>query len=979
MRIELEARGRDAACWALVRLFGNNQDNIRERLTSPGVARVVIAAISDRKASAKVHEAGLVLLRLLVLDATKNLGKATAGWLNALVRQATSHVITLLIAAGTKPDAVRAQAADCIASLYCTNSARRRVALGAPADANEEDDSQARGDATVRRALPQVELLPGEHYHLVYGTTREYNARRNAISSADNSNSVIHEPDENNHIRFDIAEVSGGIKTPSKRIYVMDAAECASITAREAGISEDNDDARMIRKRRDPRIVRQVFLSSDFELSWESRDQATGRIDRLIGKQHRKNHREKIPERYEKIDCADIIDCHAIIPELLTAKGLPQNRRELDSCFVLRMPRGRTYILAAVREQQMENVRGLGRAEIARDLRTHWIRTLLQARSSAVRIRNNLMMEHSSALTPSPQKSVAQHMTNKVSKMWKAMAKISNKDNDDDDSTTRLSPSKIKQKRMNSITPRVWEDLVSAWTETPERYGSHPDVLRVLLEMAALQSPLASHAVAALLNLCLHPRVTRYIRDRYQRFIVDIVCSVNMASTARDIQTEKAKFEFLFVLNQLDLIEKNLFRLTTKVRKEIQQQIVRWRRYLGHTPCRRVIDMYDDRETLRKLQQVFADIDTDVAGKISYTDVQNFFRDILRIPLSEEQLLSYESESEEQNNMINLDEFLVLIKNTCNMKTLQARLGISSGGESMAAVAAGAVANYVSNTFGLNSTNKQKEQHASIPNALEEFREQKQYDEECRFDIQIRQHQAKSIHYRLDRKFKLNRWHLATQEAFDKVKHASLVGRVTLDGAYRLLKSEPSLLEALGFVYKDPAIHLETTESHRKAGRRLKVLYESSLERAANYDILCACAEELELDIRTELDYPAFENAIWQISSSFRSTENLLEAERQRRQQVLDNGGANQNKKFNDFFTFSSSSTRPILKDNPVVKSILSVVGFDMESFDTGTPEQYENKNRHKVDNIHEDIAFTKSTRGRDLRLHRDGSLYIFS
>ncbi|KAK7254591.1 hypothetical protein SO694_00010165 [Aureococcus anophagefferens] len=186
---------------------------------------------------------------------------------------------------------------------------------------------------------------------------------------------------------------------------------------------------------------------------------------------------------------------------------------------------------------------------------------------------------------------------------------------------------------------------------------------------------LVAHGCAAMLNLISEPGVNARVRAKYQDEIrkVPETLSQGIASSSKDLIMKK--LEILFMLKELDLVEANLFRLDKKMRTPRYKSVVLyWRKHLGYSALSSATEGFD-KQTLRRLQETFAEIDEDGSGYLSPEELAALFK--LRMPMSQSKLEDIVDEVDiDGNGLIDFEEFLLVVKNMKNMKSVQSKLGV---------------------------------------------------------------------------------------------------------------------------------------------------------------------------------------------------------------------------------------------------------------------------------------------------------------
>ena len=84
--------------------------------------------------------------------------------------------------------------------------------------------------------------------------------------------------------------------------------------------------------------------------------------------------------------------------------------------------------------------------------------------------------------------------------------------------------------------------------------------------------------------------------------------STGVASRSKVLVTKK--LELLVLLNQLEIVERNVWRVARPLRLKFQSIILNWRKHLGYSALSSATAGFD-KETLLKLQELFAELDAD--------------------------------------------------------------------------------------------------------------------------------------------------------------------------------------------------------------------------------------------------------------------------------------------------------------------------------------------------------------------------------
>ena len=196
----------------------------------------------------------------------------------------------------------------------------------------------------------------------------------------------------------------------------------------------------------------------------------------------------------------------------------------------------------------------------------------------------------------------------------------------------------------NEMNPRRWEALVeracgghdddmlhemalaeqkglekpSPYRNAPTRRRKHPDVLKELWSMALHPTSvsLVQRGCLALLSLCSEPGVNAHVREHWKKELEQLPESLSTGVASRSKVLVTKKLELLVLLNQLEIVEKNVWRVARPLRLKFQAIILNWRKHLGYSALSSATAGFD-KETLLKLQELFAELDADGADSAS--------------------------------------------------------------------------------------------------------------------------------------------------------------------------------------------------------------------------------------------------------------------------------------------------------------------------------------------------------------------------
>ncbi|KAJ8603519.1 hypothetical protein CTAYLR_005143 [Chrysophaeum taylorii] len=829
---EMTVKSRQGALWTLARLACHppcieilSQNYLKE------LSDIVLAGLDVGEAyvSKSPCESSLVLLKQFVSAAATS--DENLAWGRELAVSAAPFVVSLLSSADNS-EAVRAAAATCAAEIYATNAERRLVALGGSGDDVDVDDKGSRikkkkdGGFKMKTDCDDesrdVHLEPGEYVHLVYGTRPpKQNSTSKNMKKQGRRGAIL--------LTGSIVGTKKSTPTAStapapQLVVVFDASERAVLNSSNTPSNS--------------RVPRAVTLE-DGVLRWQPREEATGEVARVKRSSFNQTTANEVPvSRGGELDCVDIADCAPATADVLVTGGVPDTADiDVETCFVART-NARAVFFSALAPAKIKR----NRLQVSRELRGAWISALLAARDEAIRAKGLKKRRRAAKINGAASKK-------------------------GEGEGERSSRSSATERMKDEINPRKWEDAVMAHAaeSSRERHPDHPDAIGELFKMAThptTSATLSERGLAALLNLCSEPRVNRYVRDAYVDDLLAIPTTVSTGPSARDEAVSAKKFELLVLLNQIDVVEENLFRLRdAQARRAFRKVVLSWRRYLGYKALSDIKDLFDSR-TLRELQDAFAEIDQDGSGYISVDELGEFFRR-LSMPLTKKQIAEIVEEVDvDGNGAIDFEEFLLVVKTLESTRKIQSRLGVALSKASTL----GIVTNFLKDTTGRSSAPQLREAFAST-------RATKQRSNDAARDDETRDRYEMSDRYDIRRQEMRRRWDRCAQTTFAAAKRASVLGQVSLDGVFRALAEEPQLVEGLGFVYKDRRVFVNETGHDRKLARRLAAAYEQALERAGHYDVLCRCADDAQLNIRGDLDYAEFETALWRVVREFRRAE----------------------------------------------------------------------------------------------------------
>ncbi|KAH8067280.1 hypothetical protein JL721_7688 [Aureococcus anophagefferens] len=433
---------------------------------------------------------------------------------------------------------------------------------------------------------------------------------------------------------------------------------------------------------------------------WETRDKASGHAAVAVCNAHNKyeqdfaalqadparlqeaknkakKHNKQLNPFKKRMPDPTITGCHTATVELLALTGVPETA-EVNAlgCFVVRTTE--TAILCECVPDRPKfgppPVTVEGKRKLAEETCMEWIVHLLGLLEDEM---NDLGLEFDIA-----QYDAGAANRRREAKEKKAKAKH-----------RKEGQVEVLVKDPTAPTPMKWEDFVRRAAPegepdatgrpgppaVPLLRGRHPNVLAELWTMVLHRSSLAlvAHGCAAMLNLISEPGVNAHVRAKYQDEIrkVPETLSQGIASSSKDLIMKK--LEILFMLKELDLVEANLFRLDKKMRTRYKSVVLYWRKHLGYSALSSATEGFD-KQTLRRLQETFAEIDEDGSGYLSPEELAALFKKKLRMPMSQSKLEDIVDEVDiDGNGLIDFEEFLLVVKNMKNMKSVQSKLGVA--------------------------------------------------------------------------------------------------------------------------------------------------------------------------------------------------------------------------------------------------------------------------------------------------------------
>ncbi|KAK7234865.1 hypothetical protein SO694_0029005 [Aureococcus anophagefferens] len=661
-----------------------------------------------------------------------------------------------------------------------------------------------------------------------------------------------------------------------------------------------------------------------------------------------------VPESYRSLFCGQITGCHTATVELLALTGVPETA-EVNAlgCFVVRTTE--TAILCECVPDRPKfgppPVTVEGKRKLAEETCMEWIVHLLglledemndlglefdiaqydagaanrvMQRERSARARSGKRIHASRALrkiiarpkisrnewnaaeigafrTLFPPRYDARAAAAKEAKEKKAKAKH-----------RKEGQVEVLVKDPTAPTPMKWEDFVRRAAPegepdatgrpgppaVPLLRGRHPNVLAELWTMVLHRSSLAlvAHGCAAMLNLISEPGVNAHVRAKYQDEIrkVPETLSQGIASSSKDLIMKK--LEILFMLKELDLVEANLFRLDKKMRTRYKSVVLYWRKHLGYSALSSATEGFD-KQTLRRLQETFAEIDEDGSGYLSPEELAALFKK-LRMPMSQSKLEDIVDEVDiDGNGLIDFEEFLLVVKNMKNMKSVQSKLGVALAKGANSGVLGNFVGDATAGIFsgseglgGMFGPNRK----VKLKKAIADNRREKLTDEIKEVDKDVLEYQHNHKEFFMKRYQIKGDWVLVA-----KLVYAAALdwgdGVVSAEPLIQTLVNNPQWVEQLGFAKKRRGMAMDKhAQAKYQDTLRLASTYQTLSEQAAAAGIARRGgggdddASDGGDDDDEHWDYQTFEDNVVKLIRAFRRSEQQAREDKLKREENME-------------------------------------------------------------------------------------------
>jgi len=910
------AHAQIGSLWTLARIATHPQHI--DALRDDRIRKAVLRAL-EASANPIATEAALMLLRKLGHVTPHGEGDP---WAQKLALDAAP--LAAACASYHRPEPVRAQAATNFEQLYVTDGSRHKLVFGR--------------DLRDVEMTSETDLGPTDYLDIVYGRESAEavagRARKKAAELGRRLDDVVDDATVDEAAEK-LVEEKRRLRTappPSTRVRIFDDPEC--IALRDAPVPKRGA-SRLLDDHGSKRLLR----FDGGRIFWETRAKVTGflqtciahnayeeefaalhsdpkrveqlRWDAKVNKGIFSRYKDPclrkdlgdglpagvvdIPETYDGIECEDIVECRRVGAEEIERLGVPEMCNVEPAGFFLVRTASQTMLVECVPDRPQFGPPPHTKEEkeaLAFDVAGDWILRLL-----------GLLEDHCEALGQAFD----------LEGFDKAAHEL-REERRKDTGKRRGSLDSVK-KDPNEMNPRWWEALVeracggasddmlhemalaeqhghakpSLFRNAPTKRRKHPDVIRELWAMVLHPSSvsLVQRGCLAMLSLCSEPGINAHVREHWKNeiHVLPGTFSRGVASKSKVLITKK--LELLVLLNQLELVEKELFRLSRPLRTKFTSIILNWRKHLGYDALSSATAGFD-KDTLLKLQELFAELDADGSGYLDAEELGVLFKN-MSLPMSLSQLKDIVDEIDvDGNGEIDFEEFLLVIKNMQNPSAVQSKLGgaLKKGvqqGVLKTSLGAASALFAAAPAVEIPGQRRQNLRHAVDDNRREKLREEiKQIDKDV------------AAYQKVDPKRKMRRAHLnASWAAACRACYEDACdwgdGVAASEPLLQTLVANPEYIEKLGFAVRP---------SGWAADNELRKKYEMTVNIASSYPTLARAALNAGLvpdpdDEGTigsmdgfedqDWNYREFEEAVVRLVRACRGQVASEQAERERR------------------------------------------------------------------------------------------------
>ena len=136
--------------------------------------------------------------------------------------------------------------------------------------------------------------------------------------------------------------------------------------------------------------------------------------------------------------------------------------------------------------------------------------------------------------------------------------------------------------------------------------------------------------------MCRDGICTTQVREHWKKEFNALPDSMSTGVASRSKVLVTKKLELLVLLNQLEIVERNVWRVARPLRLKFQSIILNWRKHLGYSALSSATAGFD-KETLLKLQELFAELDADGSGYLDAEELGVLFKN-MRMPMGQREL-----------------------------------------------------------------------------------------------------------------------------------------------------------------------------------------------------------------------------------------------------------------------------------------------------------------------------------------------------